>query len=188
MNRRDLLRAAGAGALAGLSGCLLGAPDTGSLPPPSTPTEETPTDAPATRTGTAAPTATRTPTTGDGGTTDGTTTPTTTATPTPTATETAPGLQESVTVTVGADGAFYDPREFRLAVGGTVEWVWEGNGHNVVVDVTPDGSDWSGTAGAETKLYDTGHTYTYTFDVPGEYEYHCYRHRVYGMVGSFTVE
>jgi len=173
------------GTLAGTAGCLLASPDTSGLPG----TEESgggesgavsTTDATPATTGTAGETTTRTA---------GETT-TRTAGETTTARETTaePALRESVTVVVGEDGAFYDPREFRLAVGGTVEWVWSGNGHNVVVDDRPADSDWSGTAGADSRLYDAGHTHAHTFEVAGEYAYHCYDHRAYGMVGSFTVE
>jgi len=181
------------GTLAGTAGCLLASPDTSGLPG----TEESgggesgavsTTDATPATTGTAGETTTRTA----GETTTGTAGETTTGTAgeTTTARETTaePALRESVTVVVGEDGAFYDPREFRLAVGGTVEWVWSGNGHNVVVDDRPADSDWSGTAGADSRLYDAGHTHAHTFEVAGEYAYHCYDHRAYGMVGSFTVE
>jgi Plastocyanin len=93
-----------------------------------------------------------------------------------------------VTVVVGEGGTQYEPEEFRLAVGGTVEWVWEGNGHNVIPTEQPDGANWEGTAGSNSRTYDTGHEYTRTFDVAGEYAYRCFIHGNFGMVGSFTVE
>jgi plastocyanin len=199
MNRRDFLRAAGLAGTTGLSGCLLGPPDRSGLPPAGSPDDGPAPEPGSSRTATATATATATPTavedtppstatpTATAPDTD-TDTTTATATATQTATDTAAtGPQESVTVVVGEDGAFYAPQEFTLAVGGTVEWVWRGNGHNVIVDEKPAGADWAGTEGPATVLYDAGHVHTHSFEIPGEYEYHCYRHRVYGMVGAFSV-
>ncbi|WP_346430010.1 plastocyanin/azurin family copper-binding protein [Haloarcula regularis] len=39
----------------------------------------------------------------------------------------------------------------------------------------------------DSQIFDTGHTYAYTFEVPGEYAYFCRPHRSLGMTGSFTV-
>ncbi|MFC7193430.1 plastocyanin/azurin family copper-binding protein [Halosimplex aquaticum] len=72
-------------------------------------------------------------------------------------------------------------------VGETVVWVWHSSGHNVRPESTPSGSDFSGTAGGDDRLYDEGHTLSHTFEVAGEYEYYCNPHRSAGMTGSFTV-
>lgn len=119
-------------------------------------------------------------------TTEGTTETTTTGDTTTTddGTGTPPS---SVEVAVGADGARFDPEAFEVEVGGTVTWVWEGSGHNVRPSSQPDGANWSGTEGGDGTTYNSGHTYEYTFEVAGEYEYYCAPHRSFGMTGSFTV-
>jgi len=110
------------------------------------------------------------------------------ATPSEDATETATPTatpEAAQVVAVAADGFSFSPASFEIGAGDTVRWEWEAGGHNVKADSVPDGSDWSGTPGSD--LYSTGHTYSYTFDVPGEYSYYCQPHRSSGMTGSFTV-
>jgi plastocyanin len=110
-------------------------------------------------------------------------TPTVTATETPAPTGTPGGADREVAV---APGSFrFDPETFEVPVGSTVLWVWEADDHNVKPTATPADSDWSGTPGDGT--YPSGHQYAYTFEVPGEYEYHCVPHQGLGMTGSFTV-
>ncbi|ODR83401.1 halocyanin [Haladaptatus sp. W1] len=93
-----------------------------------------------------------------------------------------------VTVVVGPGGDLtFDPDDLEITTGTTVAWKWEGNNHNIVVEDQPDGADWNGTPGADTKIYNEGYRYTYTFDVPGTYDYYCNPHRAAGMVGSITV-
>jgi len=93
------------------------------------------------------------------------------------------------TVAVGPDGRLvYDPEELTVSTGETVEWVWESDTHNIVVDSRPDGADWGGTEGDEATLYDEGHTYAFTFETAGTYEYFCQPHRSAGMEGSVVVE
>lgn len=92
------------------------------------------------------------------------------------------------TVEVGADGFNFAPESFTVSVGDTVEWVWVGSNHNVVPDTIPAQSDWSGTPGAPGETYDSGYSYTHSFEVAGEYSYYCNPHRSAGMTGSFTVE
>ncbi|MFB6308299.1 MAG: plastocyanin/azurin family copper-binding protein, partial [Haloarculaceae archaeon] len=110
-------------------------------------------------------------------------TDTTTSTPTDTATPTPAGDQ---IVEVGVDGFNFGPDSFTISTGDTVTWVW-GN-HNVVPATTPDGAEWSGTPGAPDRTFDSGYTYSHTFEVAGTYEYYCAPHRSVGMTGSFTVE
>ncbi|MFC7019286.1 MULTISPECIES: plastocyanin/azurin family copper-binding protein [Haloarcula] len=161
--RRHFLASLAAGLTGALAGC---GSDGGSG---ATPTEEpTPTEtATATATATATPTRTATPTT-------------TTATPTQTATEAAQR------VAVGPGDFVFDPETFSVPAGSTVLWEWASSNHNVKPSSTPDGSDWTGTPG-DGQTFDTGHTYAYTFEVPGEYAYFCRPHRSVGMTGSFTV-
>ena len=89
------------------------------------------------------------------------------------------------TVTVGPGGSLvFDPETIEVTPGTTVEFVWESDNHNIVVDSQPDGADWQGTEGDASVTYDTGHTYTHTFETLGTYEYACEPHRTAGMLGS----
>jgi plastocyanin len=95
------------------------------------------------------------------------------------------------TVVVGPDGNLvFRPgtdEALQITPGTTVEFVWESDNHNVVVESQPDDADWQGTPGAPDETYDTGYTYTHTFDVLGSYEYVCEPHRSAGMVGTVEV-
>ncbi|MEF8828999.1 MAG: plastocyanin/azurin family copper-binding protein, partial [Haloarcula sp.] len=90
-------------------------------------------------------------------------------------------------VAVAPGGFSFDPETFEVPVGSTVLWVWEAGGHNVKPTATPEDSDWSGTPGDEGTTYSSGYEYAHTFEVAGEYEYHCVPHQSIGMTGSFTV-
>lgn len=83
--------------------------------------------------------------------------------------------------TPGTDDPLY------VAPGETVAFEWDSDGHNIVVDSQPDGANWEGTAGGPSKLYDTGHSYTHTFETTGTYEYFCQPHKSAGMVGTIIV-
>ncbi|MFC6724716.1 plastocyanin/azurin family copper-binding protein, partial [Halobium palmae] len=92
------------------------------------------------------------------------------------------------TVEVGPGGSLsYSPDEVQVRPGSTVEWVWQSDGHNVVADTVPEGASWSGTQGGDGTLYDTGHTYSHTFETLGEYSYYCTPHESAGMVGTVIV-
>lgn len=153
-------------------------------PTPSPSQDQSPTPAP-----TPEPRSTPTPTPAPPDTPDEETSPTPSPTPTPTPTPTAtptPTTTIAQVVEVGPNGRFrFEPDSFEINAGDTVKWVWRAGGHNVKASSTPMGSDWSGTPGSN--LYDSGQEYTYTFDVPGEYDYYCAPHRSAGMVASFTV-
>ncbi|MCT9096562.1 plastocyanin/azurin family copper-binding protein [Haloarchaeobius sp. HME9146] len=96
---------------------------------------------------------------------------------------------EPGTVAVGPDGNFvFVPEEITVSTGDTITWEWGSDNHNIVVESQPDEADWPGTEGGETKVYDDGYTYEYTFEVPGTYEYYCSPHRNVGMVGTVVVE
>lgn len=181
MRRRTLLATVGTAVATGLAGCG-GSPDgeTNDAQTTAATDTTTPVDTSvATDTATAPSTDTATPT--DTATTDeppfeppgGTDTPTD---------------DVAQTVAVGPDfGLRFAPETFEVTAGGTVRWVWEGNNHNVVADGTPAGSDWTGTPGGASRTFDSGHTYEYTFETAGSYEYYCSVHRGNGMTGSFTV-
>lgn len=188
MDRRSFLGGSVSFALLGVTGCLTDAGLATTATTESTTTTTTTTSEATTSEGTTtAPTTTSSEptTTADGETTTAKTTTTTTTT---TATTTQGPAPSRVEVKVGKDGLFFAPETFRLAKGGTVEWVWIGNGHNLIPGDVPSGSDWSGTPGGKSRTYDSGYTHTHTFDVAGEYQYYCSVHRKYGLTGSFTVE
>lgn len=95
--------------------------------------------------------------------------------------------QEAKTVNVGPGGNLtFEPETVYVANGGTVKWVWESDGHNVVPTSQPDGADWQGS-GSESELFDTGHEYEATFDTNGEYAYECTPHAQAGMEGTVVV-
>lgn len=92
------------------------------------------------------------------------------------------------TVVVGPGGELvFDPESLEIAVGTTVTFEWDSDGHNIVVESKPDGSDWEGTEGGADKLYDTGHTHSHTFETTGTYEYVCTPHKTAGMIGTIEV-
>lgn len=179
MNRRTVLQSISATLAIGLAGC--------------TGDESSPTDDSATRTPTAEPTSgsdtppqTATATENDKAT--ATTPPSATESPAGTSTpRTTADASDAMTVIVGPDGDLrFEPKTFEIGVGATVRWVWESSGHNVSPskEGRPDDASWPGQ---DEQTYGSGHEYTYTFDVPGEYAYHCDPHRSLGMTGSFTV-
>lgn len=118
-------------------------------------------------------------------------TPTETAMPTETPTETAtdtPLPAVDAEIEVGPDSKFrFDPETASIPEGGTVRWIWKSGGHNVKPDKIPSDSDWSGTEGGNSKTFSAGHTYTFTFDVPGTYDYFCVPHKSVGMRGTIEV-
>ncbi|SIQ99770.1 plastocyanin [Haladaptatus litoreus] len=91
------------------------------------------------------------------------------------------------TVVVGPGGELvFEPADLQISPGTTVEWVWESNTHNVIPTSQPDGAGWEGS-GSEGETFDTGHTYSHTFDTEGSYEYVCIPHETAGMTGTITV-
>ena len=71
--------------------------------------------------------------------------------------------------------------------GTKVTFEWKSDGHNIVVGSQPDGANWKGTEGPPSKLYDSGHTLTHTFDTKGKYHYWCQPHKSLGMVADIVV-
>jgi len=95
------------------------------------------------------------------------------------------GGGDGSTVVVGPGGDFsFDPEELTVSTGTTVTFEWDSDFHNVVPTSQPDDADWSG----ETETFNSGHTYEYTFEVAGTYEYVCEPHEGSGMVGTIVVE
>lgn len=92
-------------------------------------------------------------------------------------------------VVVGPGGSYaFEPSSVTVAVGDTVTWTWESANHNVVVSSQPDGAEWPGTAGGGSRTYDVDHTYEYTFETAGTYEYYCQPHEGLGMIAEVVVE
>ena len=104
---------------------------------------------------------------------------------TPVAAQEAAG--ETVTVAVGPGGALvYEPgtdAPLEVLPGTTVEFVWESDNHNIVVETQPDAAGWEG----HEPLENTGFTYEHTFETLGTYEYYCEPHRSAGMVATIEV-
>jgi plastocyanin len=122
----------------------------------------------------------------DTGTEDGTGSDNGTATATMAGGGGAEAPTEEVTVGPGGELVF-EPDELEITPGTTVEWVWDSNNHNIVVDEQPEGVEWEGTEGGPGTTYDTGHTYEFTFETEGTYEYACEPHRSAGMLGTVVV-
>jgi plastocyanin len=108
-----------------------------------------------------------------------------------TATAQEDGGGSTATVEVGPGGKFtYSPgtsEPLKIKPGTKVKFVWKSDNHNIVVENQPEGAGWEGTAGGETKTYNTGHEYSYTFETEGTYEYFCFPHKAAGMVATIEV-
>lgn len=75
----------------------------------------------------------------------------------------------------------------KITPGTTVEFVWKSDDHNIVVGEQPADANWQGTPGGKSKTYDTGYTYTHTFETLGKYNYWCQPHKTAGMVADIEV-
>ncbi|SFR47505.1 plastocyanin/azurin family copper-binding protein [Halogeometricum limi] len=95
------------------------------------------------------------------------------------------GATETVEVGPGGSLVFTPGTEepLEIAPGTTVEFVWESDNHNIVVDSQPDGGGWEG----HEPLENTGFTYSYTFETLGEYAYYCQPHQSAGMEATIVV-
>lgn len=90
----------------------------------------------------------------------------------------------AVTIAVGHGGSFvFDPESVEIDVGDTVEFVWEGAGHNIIVTEQPDGADWNGVE----STHGVGHSHSHTFGVEGRYAFVCAPHEGQGMDGEVLV-
>ncbi|WP_227373706.1 plastocyanin/azurin family copper-binding protein [Haladaptatus halobius] len=96
--------------------------------------------------------------------------------------------EPDMTVKVGPGGNFtFEPPELEVRPGTTVQWIWESDSHNVVVRSQPTDANWDGSLGPKSKVYETGYSFTHTFDVLGSYEYYCQPHLAAGMTGTVIV-
>ena len=96
------------------------------------------------------------------------------------------GTTEEVIVGPGGE-LVYEPADLEIAVGTTVNFVWESDNHNIVVENQPDDAEWEGTPGSDSETYDTGYEYEFTFETTGEYDYYCQPHVGAGMEASIEV-
>jgi plastocyanin len=78
------------------------------------------------------------------------------------------------TVVVGPGGQLvYEPgtdAPHQILPGTTVEFVWESDNHNIVVESQPEEAEWE-----------------HTFETLGTYDYYCEPHRTAGMVATIEV-
>jgi plastocyanin len=99
-----------------------------------------------------------------------------------------PGFGTTVTVFVGNTNLsgfaadVFVPPSTNINVNDKVVWVWEGNNH----------SSTSGTNGVPSGLWDSGvniapHSFTNTFNSPGNFLYYCQIHVSFGMTGLISV-
>ena len=95
------------------------------------------------------------------------------------------GGSEEVIVGPGGDLVFSPGTDEALQItpGTTVEFVWESDNHNIVVDSQPDDAGWEG----HEEIENTDFTYEHTFETLGTYEYYCAPHETAGMVGTIEV-
>ncbi|MFD1684581.1 plastocyanin/azurin family copper-binding protein [Halobellus litoreus] len=93
----------------------------------------------------------------------------------------------TATVTVGPGGDLvFEPgtsEPLQVTPGTTVEFVWDSDNHNIVVDSQPEGADWGG----HEPIENTGFTYSHTFETLGTYEYYCEPHLTAGMEATIEV-
>lgn len=206
MRRRRYLALLGTATIGGLAGCsgansgeegTTGTEAAGSTS--STPTatgttgESTTTTTTRTETGTPTRTETETPTETETGraTTAETAGESTTGSQNGTTAAGTGGSGDVRTVEVGPNGQYvYEPgtsSPLEVPVGTTVEWVWRSDNHNIVVGEQPAEANWEGTPGGANELYNSGYTYTHTFETAGQYNYWCSPHRSLGMVADVVV-
>ncbi|PSP56138.1 plasmid stabilization protein [Halobacteriales archaeon QS_1_67_19] len=100
--------------------------------------------------------------------------------------------EDDLPVTVGPGGRLkFAPgtdRPLKVPAGTEVQFVWDSDRHNIVVDDRPEDADWTGTPDAPSETYDAGYEYSHAFDVPGVYRFHCQPHEAAGMTGTIVVE
>lgn len=96
--------------------------------------------------------------------------------------------EPDATVNVGPDGNLvFTPSHLEVRPGATVRWIWKSDNHNVVVDEQPEDADWNGSSGSKSDLYDSGFSFTHTFDTLGTFRYYCQPHQSAGMTAELVV-
>jgi len=87
--------------------------------------------------------------------------------------------------TVEVSSNVFTPSDVTIFVGETVEWMNVGGFHNVNGDQSayPNNPESFGNGAASNAAW----VFSYTFTIPGVYDYHCDPHLGLGMVGTVTV-
>jgi len=102
-------------------------------------------------------------------------------------TATAQADGSSTTVTVGPGGSLvFEPgtaESLQITPGTTVEFVWDSDNHNIVVESQPDSANWEG----HEPIENAGFSYTHTFETLGAYEYFCQPHKLQGWVQALRL-
>ena len=90
----------------------------------------------------------------------------------------APAQRAVQTMTVnfgGALGFTYSPQDSFILPGDTIRWMGDFAAHPLVSD------------DALWQQVSTGSEFSYTFNDPGRYGFHCFFHSSFGMIGTVTV-
>lgn len=90
----------------------------------------------------------------------------------------ATGPEADEVIEIDIDDFAFAPSDITIPAGTTVTWT---NQDDVAHDVTPDEAD----AFVKSPLLEQGQSYSYTFETPGTYSYHCTPHP--NMTASITV-
>lgn len=113
----------------------------------------------------------------------------------------ADGSLSEAAYDVGMAHNAFQPVEFEASVGDTVVWGNSGSrGHSVTAygNMIPEDAAYFASGGAASQKeavsnwpdegnVRSGETYSYTFEVPGEYRYYCIPHEAAGMKGTVVV-
>ena len=82
---------------------------------------------------------------------------------------------------------YFAPKTLHIRSGDTVTWVNQATmDHNIIT--YPDGYPEGAQPIRSPYLSKTGDSWSYTFDAPGSYEYHCLPHVTFGMHGFIVVD
>lgn len=89
------------------------------------------------------------------------------------------------TVPVALSGTEFDPRQVRIAPGGSVTWTNEGSNQHTVeaTTFTEEGTSWS----FRSDTLSSGDSSSHTFEQGGVYEYYCTIHGESSMCGVVLV-
>ncbi len=87
----------------------------------------------------------------------------------------------STTRTVQAAGFSFTPASLNANVGDTVKWVWVSGIHTTTSTTIP-----SGAVSWDAPLDVNNTSYTYVITQPGHYDYICFFHQTFGMVGEIN--
>jgi plastocyanin len=105
----------------------------------------------------------------------------------------AAATRTTITMVSEGDARRFEPAALTVTRGTTVTWQHvSGSGHTGTTDRSKvkDGARVALPAGAaawDSGTLSDGRTFTYTFEVPGTYQYVCVPHEDRGMVGTIVV-